>query len=102
MNKSKITKEILPINDAIDHPLVVGDFVTAVWDSGNLCLFKVMGFAKRKRWLLSGETYIKLDRVKNTAAWTRYENVKRKPVLKRGEQVTWVDPNYVLIHFLSQ
>jgi len=74
MNKSKITKEILPINDAIDHPLVVGDFVTAVWDSGNLCLFKVMGFAKRKRWLLSGETYIKLDRVKNTAAWTRYEN----------------------------
>ena len=32
------------ISDAIDYPLVIGDFVTAVWAYGEVSLFKIDDF----------------------------------------------------------
>lgn len=92
-------KEISPLNDCIDHPLNIGDYVTAIWANSELELFKVIGFERRNQ----GTRHNRADCIKLQRLFSDEENNSNdKPTYKLSSQVTWVDPEYVVIHFLSR
>lgn len=84
------------MQDAIGRELNIGDYVTAVWANGDVALFKIAGsrFGNRKWQPRSLE--LKLERMFSED----WNNSNNKPTYKKESQVTWVDPDYVLMHFL--
>lgn len=88
--------------DVIGHSLEEGDYVTAVWDGGDVSLFQVVGEKKArayKRFYSGKEQMIMLKRClkkKNIKA-----DAEDKIVLKRNTQVTWVDTNLALLYLLE-
>ncbi len=90
------------ITDVLGHSLEIGDFVTAVFYSGGVSLFEVVGF-KRAKCSMRGriEDCVSLKRrFKN-------ENISEFPyqeklVYKNSAAITWVDPNTVMSYLLEQ
>ena len=84
--------------------LSIGDYVTAVWSDGELCLFKISGFEIHGigKWNVKTPC-VKLERIKGTRAWLlREEDNTQTYIFKSSIQITWVDPEYVLTHILSK
>lgn len=100
----------LGITDAIGRPIHEGDFVTAVWAGGEVALFKVLGvkgestttththtrLSPRIRRVFDANT-LKLERT-----FKHGYKADTKVVYKTGEQVTWVDPEWVMLKFLNK
>ena len=88
------------IEDAIGHPVTIDDYVTAVFYSGEVSLFKVSGFKqKRGRRGWGNQTiHAELQRLERTNTWQ--EGSTNANIFKTSNQITWVDPNWVMMHFL--
>ncbi len=94
------------MEDAIGHLVEINDYVTAVWECGKVALFQVVGFKNKKtKWAGSEEMFELKRTFKSKPGWISnpdYESPSnKKPVFKLPSQVTWVDPQYVVLHFLK-
>lgn len=81
------------MKDAIGHPVEIGDYVTAVFYSSEVTLFKVSDVVFHKR-----ERCVKLERLKGTKAG-EFE-YSSKLIYKSSNQITWVDPQTVTMFYL--
>ena len=91
------------MTDAIGHPLVIGDYVTAVWTNGEVSLFEVAGFDENAR--CGGRRRYRVDIIKlKRVVKEEYmsDELFKKLVKKETTQVTWVDPDYVFMYFLTK
>ena len=92
---------VTEMRDAIGHPVVENDYVTAVWANGNVALFKVIGlvpqnsFFKKKR--MREDTLLLKRMFRDDVS----ETTQYKTVSKETTQCTWVDSNYVMLHKLE-
>jgi hypothetical protein len=85
------------MTDCIGHEINIGDYVTCPFYSGSVSLFEVVGFRKsRRKWL---GTQVALRRTVKIEDFD--ENRQKRPVYKESDMLTWVDKNYVLLHFLE-
>jgi len=91
--------------DAIGHSIEIGDYVTAVWASGDVQLFEVVEFRNAGTVRRHGRLRQRHDEIGLCRAWkdgyTRAET-QVKTVYKMPSQVTWVDKNYVMLHMLER
>lgn len=86
----------LGLTDCVGQPLAIGDYVTAVWDSGELAVFSVIGSANRKRNHFSRkELLIKLKREFKSS-----EQTQDKAVFRSCEQVTRIEKEWAILHLL--
>jgi len=93
------------MNDAIGHPIEIGDYVTAVWAGGDVQLFEVVEFRNAGTVRRNGRMRQRHDEIGLSRSW-RDGNIKAetqvKTVYKMPSQVTWVDKNYVMLHMFER
>ena len=91
------------MTDCINHELNIGDFVTAVFDSGTVSLFEIVGFqnaTNKGPRALRGRDIVKLKRTHQN---NRNDGeLANKLVMKSNQAVTWVDRDYVMLYFLTK
>ena len=85
------TRKRCNMTDAIGRELQIGDFVTAVFYSGEVGLFRIRDFVVKKH----KKVYAKLMRTEDTGIDNPGLLTRNKPIYKYSEQLTWVDPGYV-------
>jgi hypothetical protein len=92
-----------PLTDAIGQPLVIGDFVTAVWEGGDVALFEVAGFktnvkTSSRYWARRGDVLMlkRLFSDKDVSEKTQQKLAKKMP-----SQVTKVSADAVMMYKLS-
>ena len=96
-----MNEKIVSMTDAIGHPIVAGDYVTAVWAGGDVALFEVADFKtnmQARKWRYREDVLL----LKRTSKDDVSEVTQNKLIKKTSSQVTWVDKNYVMLYFLSK
>lgn len=84
--------------DAVGHPVVAGDYVTATWANADVCLFKVSSVVPSRY-----ENIVVLERLNNNVAGDeRAGKSAFKPVRRTTNQITWVDPNWICFSLLAK
>lgn len=90
------------MTDAIGHPLELGDFVIAVWASGNVELFEIIELRPHGRYnrKMYHEDHVMLQRHFHSKYVA--EETQKKAVRKFCTQVTWVDKQTVFLYLLEK